>query len=277
MQIRNIMGLFLCLAITVGIAGCSRPEPTPMPDQSSVNTQADADQQMPKEYEWEITPSPALQAGKPITLNFDIAEKLSHEPLGELINVHEKMVHLIIVSKDLKYFTHIHPDIKGLGQMQVETQFPKEGKYVMYLQFTPAGGTEQTLSQSVQVGKGQFSSARLVPDTEKSKQVDGYTFRMTNTPTQVGKAAMVTLAVENDGMPVANIEPYLGAGGHAVLLSEDAESFLHVHPMTEAKGRYYQSPLQFHTQVNQPGLYKMWIQTQINGQVHTVDFTFQVR
>ena len=50
---------------------------------------------------------------------------------------------------------------------------------------------------------------------------------------------------------INNLEPYLGAVGHVVILSEDAEQYIHVHPLTNgAQDLMRNSPLPSHTAVS---------------------------
>lgn len=234
--------------------------------------------QISQNYNWQITPNQPLQPGKPITLVFDITEKQTGTPIQNLQVAHDKLAHLVIVSQDLKAFQHIHPDIGDPGHLTVETTFPKAGQYILFLQFQTADHGEQTLRKTLQVGQAKSSSAQLVPDADQIKTVDGYTFKLSSYPTKANVAAMPTIHIEQNGRPVKQIQSYLGAGGHAVIISQDTQSFLHVHPMTKPAGdNLYRSPIAFHTLVPEPGLYKLWTQFQIEGKVQTADFTFKVR
>jgi hypothetical protein len=107
--------------------------------------------------------------------------------------------------------------------------------------------------------------------------MDGYTFKLLNYPKRTNQMEMLSVSVEKNGKPVERIETYLGAGGHAVVIGESTESFLHVHPATEAKGGVYQPPIEFHTTIPKAGLYKMWAQFKIDGKVRTADFTFEAK
>ncbi|MBY0451245.1 MAG: hypothetical protein K2X01_11535 [Cyanobacteria bacterium] len=230
-----------------------------------------------QDYTWQIIPNQSLQPGKPVTLTFDITEKKTGIPIQNLQVAHEKLAHLVIVSQDLKAFQHLHPAIGDPGHMIVENTFPKAGQYLLFLQFQTAKAGEQTLRQTLQIGQAKSSSARLVPDADQAKTVDGYIFKLSNYPTKANVASMPTVSIERDGRPVEQIQSFLGAGGHAVIISQDTQSFLHVHPMTKPVGdNLYRSPIAFHTLIPEPGLYKLWTQFQINGKVQTADFTFQV-
>lgn len=272
---------FLSLSLTLALIGCKTPESTPS------NVPAEDRASMPgmemskkstAAYDWQLDqPQAPYMAGRSITLSWTIRNQASGKPVDAFEKFNTKFSHLVIVSRDLNFFEHIHPDIIGPGRMSVTTILPQEGQYEMFLQFTPKGQEEATVNQPLQIGNVQTPPAQLIPDTDQAKELDGYTFRLSSLPQKANQVAMVQLSIEKDGNPISGIEPYLGAGGHAVIINQDAGSFLHVHPMSTAIDGFYRSPLTFHTSVPAPGLYKMWIQTQIQGKVETVDFTFQVQ
>jgi hypothetical protein len=69
------------------------------------------------------------------------------------------------------------------------------------------------------------------------------------------------------------LQPYLGAVGHVVILSEDTEQYLHVHPVEElAKG----PEARFVTSFPKAGRYKVWAQFQRNDKVMTVSYVVEV-
>lgn len=271
------IGSIVLISSSFLISACTSKEITSSPKHTQHPVaSAQATNNSKISYQWTIRPSTSLKSGQSIPLTFEIKD-LEGNALGKLATLHEKMVHLIVVSKDLKHFQHVHPDVLNNGEMKIAVIFPVDGEYFLYLQFQPVGRSEQTLKQTLKLGNESLPSAQLIDDTATPKNVNGYEFKISNVPKRVKEAAMVTYEITKQGHPVSDIQPYLGAGGHAVLLSEDGQSFLHVHPMTEAKGKYYASPLQFHTEIDQPGNYKMWLQVKINNKVETVDFSFPVQ
>ncbi|MDP3557666.1 MAG: hypothetical protein Q8T03_09850 [Bacteroidota bacterium] len=70
--------------------------------------------------------------------------------------IHEKKLHLIVVSKDLAYFEHIHPEYQADGSYQIkilpkgkaytiskghnETRFDNGGDYMLFADYAPASG-----------------------------------------------------------------------------------------------------------------------------------------
>jgi hypothetical protein len=77
------------------------------------------------------------------------------------------------------------------------------------------------------------------------------------------------------GKAVTDLEPYLGAMAHFVLISEDTRSFLHAHPLEEAGAKV--SSVSAHTRFPEAGLYKVWVQLQRRGQVVTVPYVLRVQ
>ena len=73
------------------------------------------------------------------------------------------------------------------------------------------------------------------------------------------------------GEPVA-VEPYLGANGHLVALSEGDLDFLHVHPLEGAA----EGPIAFMTEFTEPGRHALFLQFRDGGEVRTASFTLDV-
>ena len=213
-----------------------------------------------EEFSWKLSPTLVPQANKPVTFNFDFKWKKDGKPLTNLDIVHEKPCHLLVVSKDLKEFQHIHPDITGPGKMKVTTSFPKDGQYRMYLQFTPKGDGEYTLTKDFQVGKGKLENAKLQEDL-KDKTVEGYTLKLPIYPTVAKQTTIVEVAIQKEGKDINYVDSFLGAGGHGAMISEDLSQFLHIHPIkTMAEGVKYKSPIAFSADVPKPGKYRAWMQ-----------------
>lgn len=57
-----------------------------------------------------ITDTPTIEASQPFTLTLTISDANSNAPVTAFDEIHPKLLHLIIVSKDLGEFMHLHPD-----------------------------------------------------------------------------------------------------------------------------------------------------------------------
>ena len=71
-----------------------------------------------------------------------------------------------------------------------------------------------------------------------------------------------------DTAPVTNLQPYLGASGHLVVLRRSDLAYLHVHPEDGAG-------LRFGVEVPSAGTYRLFLDFQHDGVVRTAAFTAQ--
>ncbi|MBO9609877.1 MAG: hypothetical protein J7639_28225 [Paenibacillaceae bacterium] len=189
---------------------------------------------------------------------------------------HEKLMHLIIVNKDLSFFNHIHPEWDGKGTFTVDTSFPSGGEYKLFADFVPKGGSGATLGEWVKVDGDTKPQASVTADAKLVKVVDGKEVTLTLGSTKAKAEAKLTFTVKNDKTKegIGNLEPYLGAVGHVVILSEDTEQYLHVHPVDEkASG----PEAQFMTTFPNPGTYKIWGQFRHQGSVFTVPYVVEIQ
>jgi hypothetical protein len=229
----------------------------------------------------------AIAAGEPVTLRLTLKEP-SGDTVTKVDTVHEKPLHLLIVSKDLSFFAHEHPTPQQDGTFTVAFTFPAGGDYTLYHDFTPAGGRQQIARVPVKVEGKAAAPVALAVDAEKPKTIDGYTVSLsTGGPVKAGGSATLTFTLSKDGAPVTTLAPYLGAMGHLVVLSADGKEFVHSHPvgghdMTEG-GHAMTSggpTVAFEAHFKTPGLYKGWgqfnIGTKEKERIITAPFTFEV-
>ncbi|MFC4778888.1 hypothetical protein ACFO9Q_18995 [Paenibacillus sp. GCM10023252] len=226
-----------------------------------------------------VPPSPKAKEKATLQLSIEDAEGM---PVDKYELNHEKLMHLIIVSEDLQYFDHVHPEYEGEGRFTVDTTLPSGGRYKLFADFVPSGAAAPiTKSSWMEVGGGEqhqhdHGAHSLQPDYEQTKVVQGAKIGLTLSSTKAGDEAemMFTLEDEETGKPITTLEPYLGALGHVVVVSEDTEQYLHSHPISsDGSG----PEAAFHTTwPANSGLYRIWGQFQWNGEVLVVPFTVKV-
>ncbi|WP_409343266.1 hypothetical protein [Paenibacillus sp. MBLB4367] len=223
---------------------------------------------------WKTGSEKTPKAKQDVRLSVEIQDTAG-KPLQNFDINHEKKLHLIAVSKDLSYFSHLHPEYKGNGQFDVTTQFPAGGEYKLFADFIPTGGSAMTKSEWIKVDGDAAKQIPVQPDSQLTKSVDGKEVTLATGKLQASKEATLTFTVKDDKTkaPINNLEQYLGAVGHVVILTEDAEQYLHVHPMEEkATG----PDAKFMTTFPKSGVYKIWAQFQHNGKVFTVPYVVKV-
>jgi hypothetical protein len=146
--------------------------------------------------------------------------------------------------------------------------------------FLPAGGSPQLLQRTV-VTSGYDGSlvpnARLSPDIA-DKTVGGVRIKLSMPAPIGGREQLVTFEFFDaaTGQPVSDLEPYLGAVGHLLLVSADLETVAHSHPVAEISAAVGPTVV-FQALFPREGMYRIWVQFQRRGKVLVAPFTVAVR
>ncbi|MFC7547365.1 hypothetical protein [Plantactinospora sp. GCM10030261] len=185
---------------------------------------------------------------------------------------HDKRMHLIAARRDLSGFRHVHPELDPDGTWRVPTPLSAPGSWRLFADFKPTGAEALTLGVDVAVG-GAFTPVPL-PAPASSTTVDGYTVTIGGT-LRPGATSPLTLTVSRDGEPVTDLQPYLGAYGHLVMLRQGDLAYLHVHPEgSPGDGRTAPGPeVRFAAEVPSTGTYRLYLDFQHAGVVRTAEFT----
>jgi hypothetical protein len=239
--------------------------------------------QTTEQYSVEVKPlGGKLEAGKPATLLFTLKDPRG-APVKSVEIVHEMPLHLLMVSTDLSWYAHEHPELQPDGTFVFKDwTFPAGGEYILYHDFTPKDVGMQVVPVTLKVSGTPSAPVKLAVDADKPKVVDGYSVTLdTGGPVKTGAATHMAYTITKDGKPVTDLTPYLGAMGHLVIISEDRTEFVHSHPHEEGAEHGAATKggpkVDFEAHFKKPGLYKGWAQFQHMGKVVTVPFTFQVQ
>ncbi|GII58805.1 hypothetical protein Pth03_71940 [Planotetraspora thailandica] len=180
---------------------------------------------------------------------------------------HDKKLHLIVVSRDLGDYRHLHPEEAGGGVWSTPLTLPEAGVYRAFADFAPDRHAGLTLGADL-FAPGPYTP-RALPAAGRTADVDGYTVSLAGTLTP-GTASRLTLTVTEDGTPVTDLEPYLGAYGHLVALRAGDLAYLHVHPDETGKAG---PEVTFEAEVPSGGDYRLFFDFQHGGVVRTAAFT----
>ncbi|WP_240390658.1 COMM domain-containing protein [Bacillus sp. Y1] len=224
------------------------------------------------DVDWEIDKE--LASGKENIIQLTVSnngESVDHFEVN-----HEKLLHLILVSKDLSYFNHIHPEYKGDGVFEVKNKFPAGGEYRMVADFKPTNGSSMSKMAWETVEGDTAQPIAVTVDENLEKTAEGMNVALSIEPGLAAgeeRTMKFTLTEGDKKLPVTDLEPYLGSIGHVVVLSEDGERYLHVHAL---EGQGSGPEALFETEFPESGIYKIWGQFQRNGKVVTVPFVVEV-
>ncbi len=257
----------------------------------------------------------AIPVGKPTTWTLQINDATSGAPVKDFSVVHDKLMHLIVVSRDLSWFNHIHPKYEGNGTFKVTTTLPRAGTYNLYADYTPKGKTQEVAPHEFATTGSEITSTNvsLTPDKMSGpwlvKKVmahpegepdakGGATYEVALMPmpfpVKAGADTMLHFQIRDaKGTPIKDLQPYLGAMGHAVILSSDTKQYLHSHPMEAGEAgkphdvskmgdmsamKHSDSPksggpdVMFHTNMPAAGNYKAWGQFMHQGKIISAAF-----
>ncbi len=257
-------------------------------------------------YTLQLTSSTSnLQPNQQTTITYKIVDDQGNI-LKDYALDHTKLMHFIVVRKDLQDFQHIHPDFnKNTGEFRIPVTFPEIGTYRLFADFTPANGQKDaqgdilsvTPYKDVNVGDiTKYTPQAVTPDTQTIKTVGD--FQITYTlpqPLQANKSATITAHVTKNGQPVTDMQEYLGALAHGILLKQDTLDFAHLHDMGQMgsgsmQGMSMQNMntgnakitntgpnITFTYSFPSSGVYKLFTQFEEQGNVITTDYTMQVQ
>ncbi len=244
-----------------------------------------------KEYFIQFAANPAkVEAGKEAALSFTPRIKGSESEPVPLDVVHEKKIHLIIVSSDLSYFEHIHPEYQAdgsylikvlpkeknytIGKGNDETKFESGGDYFLFADYQPAGGNHTVDNIALTI---EGAPAPVKKFTTQNLTASSGNYSVTLEPS--GGRLVTNVLMHISGIVKKNgkelnaneLENYLGEKAHVMMVGMDDKNFMHVHPSVGALGRF-----DLHATFEKPGIYRLWFQFQAEGKVHTLDYTLNV-
>ncbi|MFF5825138.1 hypothetical protein ACFY8Q_26885 [[Kitasatospora] papulosa] len=172
--------------------------------------------------------TPRLEAGQRGELRFAVRDEAG-EPVKEFRREHGKELHLILASRDLVTYRHLHPARAADGTWSTPVELPAAGDYRVFADFTPADSNTGDLTLGADLAvSGPYKAAEL-PKPSRTAVVDGYTVSL-NGDLRPDVPERLTFTVRKDGRPVTDLQPYLGAYGHLVALRAGDLAYLHVHP-----------------------------------------------
>jgi hypothetical protein len=242
----------------------------PIPDNTSVS------------YWLDVSAEPAaVMPNRAAKLRIVVRERSSNAVVARFDEMHERLLHLFVVSSDLSFFDHVHPEPRKDGSFEVAVTFPKPGSYRLVADLLPTGAMPQTLQHTlVTAGPATRAGVPRAPAIEAEVlQVadDGVRARLVPNNMRVGDDSHVVLELTDarTGEPVTDVERYLGAWGHMLLASSDLADIVHSHPLIEetAEGG---PTITFQTMFARDGWYRVWAQVQRRGRLLTFGFTVRV-
>ncbi len=221
----------------------------------------------------------SLPAGTARSYTFQI-HGADRTPVTTFAEDQTKLMHFYLIRSDLTGFQHIHPTMAADGTWTAPVAGLPPGTYRAYASFiakdTAGKQTPLVLSDRLTV-PGTAATAPL-PAAAATTQVDGYTLTLGDSSGGL-KANMthpVTVAVSRDGQPVADLQPYLDTYAHLTAFHDGDLAFAHLHPQGHADGDHGGPTITFAAMLPRTGNWRLFLQFQAGGTLHTATFTLTV-
>ncbi|WP_089100212.1 hypothetical protein [Streptomyces hyaluromycini] len=218
----------------------------------------------------------SLPAGKATDYRFTITGP-DGNPVTDFAVDQTKRMHFYAVRTDLTGFQHLHPTIAEDGTWTAPLAALQSGTWRLYASFTPESGTGKgkdfVLSRTVKVSGMAMTTS--LPKASGTTAVDGYTVTVKG-DLMAGMAHQLTATVSKDGKPVTDLQPYLDTYAHLTAFHEGDLAFAHLHPETKVDGDHGGPALTFHAEFAQSGNWRLFLQFQTGGTLHTAALTLHV-
>ena len=173
--------------------------------------------------------------GSPIDITFKLLDSRTGNPINTLQTAHERLMHIFITDERLEYFAHVH--ILGEvgdeeiveGEYSARHTFNKPGSYRLVVEFVHLN----------RIWHKSFSLP-VVTRSDSPKDIDrgipkrrGYQLRL-DSPDKIypGKEVELNLSIEREGLPVSNLQTFLGSELHGAVWRDDLRDFGHLHSFT---------------------------------------------
>ncbi|NUP46391.1 MAG: hypothetical protein HOW97_03620 [Catenulispora sp.] len=189
-----------------------------------------------------------------------------------------KLMHFYLVRSDLTGFQHVHPTMAADGTWTAPLTAAEPGAYRVFASFITKGADSKPVAlvlSSPVTAPGTASSSPL-PAPAPSTTVDGYTVTVDASQMMAGMAMPLKVSISKGGTPVTDLQPYLDTYAHLSAFHAGDLAFAHLHPEGAAATGTGGPDLTFQASLPKPGDWRLFVQFQTGGVLHTAAITVHV-
>lgn len=238
------------------------------------------------------TDSAEIVAKTPVLVKVHL-QGTDRRPFEGLVVHHERILHAIIIGEDLTVFAHIHPEDLGpvTDEMVKEATFPlrftfpKAGKYLIGFDFATEDGQYSDKAYLSVSGRPAMTKPKIDQSTEKDFGAYHVSLKGSRGKIKAGADTLLRFLIKENGKPITNLEPYLGAPMHLAIVRSGLTEFIHAHGFTpgDLHGHMHAGPSERYgpeidAEIVFPvkGVYKIFSQVRHADKVLLFDFTVKV-
>ena len=187
------------------------------------------------------------------------------EPVTDYVEELTKDLHLYVVNDDLTVFRHLHPTRADDGTWTAPFDVPDAGGYRVVTEFVAldegGNGDHVVLGRPLAMPPGDPG------DTAAADRVVDVSVSQAPTTGPDGELRLVVR--DQSGGPVG-LGTYLGAYGHVTGFDTTTGAMVHLHPLAAPEVTEGGVELTFHSEIEEPGDYRLFVQVRVDGFLHTV-------
>jgi len=207
----------------------------------------------------------SFSVGNQTELKFIIKNSMTGESVSDLEIMHEKIMHVVLLRRDSKYFDHIHPVQIQEGVFSVPYSFYAPGGYRIWIDFT-VDGMQHIVDFDTKVSGAS--------ETAQPDRVGDLNIEM-KLPEKIEMDKSIKLdfiITDSSNKPVLITEKFLAASAHMIVVDEGLDEFGHAHDENFDKDNV----ISFGYSFKMSGLHKLWIQFSVNGKPIIKEFEVEV-
>lgn len=192
-------------------------------------------------------------------------ETFRGRPLTDYIEELTKDLHLYVVREDLAVFRHLHPQMDEDGTWRAPVSLPATGDYRVIAEFVArdegGNGDHVILGESVPVERGPSGEEWPVDPVVQVEVTE---------PPAAGRNGRMALTVTDHRDRPVDPGTYLGTYGHVTGFHRETGAVVHLHPLAAPEVTEAGATLTFHTEIEDPGDYRFFVQVRVDDYLHTV-------
>ncbi len=175
----------------------------------------------------------SLIVGRVVQLAFQLSDSRNGNAVEDLQLAHQRLIHIFVTDEQLDYFAHIHV------KRQLNREVGSEGRFLVGHTFEKSGAY-RLVAEFVHRNRIWNKSFRIVIDDSIDVNANTETGISNKHTAQLikpekivsGKETELVLQVKQGGLPVQNLQLFLGSELHGAVWRDDLEYFGHLHSFT---------------------------------------------
>jgi hypothetical protein len=187
------------------------------------------------------------------------------EPVTDYVEELTKELHLYVVNDDLTVFRHLHPTRDEAGTWSAPFDVPDAGGYRVVTEFVAVdeggNGDHVVLGRPLALPPG---------DPGDTVAGDGVVEVTVSQAPATGPDGLLRLVVRDAAGRPVDLGTYLGAYSHVTGFHTGTGAMVHLHPLDAPDITTDGSELTFHSDIEQAGDYRLFVQVRVDGFLHTV-------